>query len=194
MTRTLTRAALVAGTLFAVPVVHSASPQKPQIVELDAALAKRGVTVSFRVQSAFTADSLERIASGMEVEFRHRVELLVRRAIPVWPSRVLSRVEISVSIHYDSLTHQYKLTRSIEREVDGKPVEGAEGLEELLTPSQDEAQEWMTRVDALTLSLPEREWGDRAPRLHVRSWFGRRYRFYLFPMADAVEAERELTK
>ena len=40
--------------------------------------------------------------------------MLRPRAVPLWPSKVLSRALIETSVGYDSLTRRYELARTIE--------------------------------------------------------------------------------
>jgi len=79
------------------------------------------------------------------------------------------------------------------REVDGQ--EGTDApLEETSVATQAEAARWLTQVDATHVSLPVEDPDDRERRVRVRAWLGRRYRLYLFPMADTAEAEQELAR
>lgn len=186
------RSVLVAAALLAASArIASAASDKPTVMELVANPRAGGLEVSYRVESAFTEESTERLLSGIEVEFRHRVEVVVRRALPLWPARVVARADVTVLVRYDSLTRQYYLTRTIERERDGKRVPGNEAPVESSTSSREEAERFMAALD-VSLALPPPKEGERERRLRVRSWLGRRYRFYLFPMADSAEDELDL--
>lgn len=172
------------------PGIASASADggKPRIEGLEVSREGSGLRVSFRLVNGLSEDALERIHSSLPVTYRHSVELVSRRAIPLWPPRVVARARVETTARYDSLTRQYDLARRIEITDDQSSI----AEERATTDSTEEMRSWMTEMGVMPwLELPS-DLDRQRLRLRVRSSLGRRYMFYLIPTRLAVSAERKL--
>lgn len=165
-------------------------PSQARIKDLEVRTLHGELRVSFRVEGAFSQETLERLESGIPVTFRHRVEVLARRAFPLLPWRVLGRTTVEATAKYDSLTRQYSLLRRIRREV---PEDPASAVEEttLTTALLSETESWMASVPDVPLPGVAPVMADQKLRVKVKTVLGRRYRF-LFPTSDSAAAERLL--
>lgn len=187
-------AGLLAVVALSIPVPARAEPAEPDpaIRDLVVEPAASELRVSFRVEGALRVETLERLQSGMTVVFRHRIDVLTRRTVPLFPLRLNSRTIVETSVRYDSLVRQYLLER---RTVRTEP-EGVGGPlvepETASTPSLSEAEAWMTTVSGVPVSALSDGDAARRPRVRVRTELGRRYRLLIFPFADAAEAEQAL--
>jgi hypothetical protein len=179
---------------LASPARGQSSPEadadaEPAIVDLRVEREGTAAVASFRVERAFGPELLERMSSGIEVVFRHRVEVVARRPVPLWPARVLARVDIETAARFDSLTRQYYLEKRGVLETHGDRVPEGVEPERSATPSFDEAVAWMTRFERLVLEgAIDPDAAERTVLVRVKSQLSRRYRFYLFPMAETAEA------
>jgi hypothetical protein len=167
-----------------------ASGAEPRITGLRVRPEAAHLLVSFEVEGALDAETMERVHSGLPLAYRHTVEVVGRRAIPLWPAKVLARARIDVRVQYDSLTRQYHLTRDLElrRRKAAPPAES----ETHGTESIEAMRSWMTRVEDLPLLDLPFDAGDERLRLRVETSLGRRYVLYLFPGRVTVSAEQEL--
>lgn len=176
---------LVAGV-----ATEAAGPARARIDALEARLDAERAIVSFRVTNGVSAESLERIDSGIEVMFRHRVEVVDPRTFPM-PDKTLARTVIKTRARYDSLTGRYSLTRSIEfrtkRKNEIEPVH-----ERQSTESADEMRRWMTEFREVPAHDPARPFSGRELKVRVRSDLGRRYLLFIFPSTIDVHADCNL--
>ncbi len=188
------RAALV----FAVAAVATAPGWAAGLADarIDPPEITRGagdVRVSWRLDDAFPEEVLERLQSGIPVTYRHRVELVSKRWMPLVPDKVLSRVTVETTAEYDSLTRRYRLERVEEVEVRGREVDAAGALPaERVTEDPDEVRAFMTEIDAVALPLPPglREGPKRWIR--VSASLGRRFVLGIFPSSWSVSRETPL--
>jgi hypothetical protein len=182
--------ALAAATALS-PPADAASAAR--IAGLEVRRAGDRVFVSFGVDGAVTEDVVERIHSGIPVTFRHRVELLARRAVPLWPSRVLGRIRVEASVSYDALTRRYELRRQIEVKAGGATDEATGGTGgEVSTESLQDVRAWLTELrDLPGLVLPQGAESERL-RVRVESVLGRRYVLYWIPTRVEAAAEQPL--
>jgi hypothetical protein len=159
--------------------LQAADPGRAAIDGLEARRDDGRAIVSFQVSNGVSADSLERIDSGIEVMFKHRVEVVGPRTFPI-PDKTFARTVIKTRARYDSLTGRYSLTRSIEFKTKRKnaiePIH-----EQHSTESPDEMRRWMTEFREVQVHDPARPFGDRELRVRVRSDLGRRYLLLIFP-------------
>ncbi len=131
MTRLLSRmlAVLVMGVCdFAV----SAESPAAEIVDLVPVIRDEGISVSFRVEDAFSEDIVRAIDTGLEVSFRYNVEL--KRARSGWLDERAAARQIRTAVTYDNLTRRYSLTREIDGEIDSTEiVANADGMRRFMT-------------------------------------------------------------
>jgi hypothetical protein len=178
----------VALAIVAAAEVSAASRARPRIDRLEVSQTDGRVNVSYRVADALTDEAVERVRSGIRLRFRHRVEILSRRAVPLWPSKTLARARIETEVAYDALTRTYALVRTVDVRSDGRtspPI-----TETRTTDSIDEVRSWMTDVDGVP-SLAPLDGGSRM-RVRVETVLGRRYALYVFPTRHTVAAEHRL--
>ncbi len=125
--------------------------------------------VSFVLEGAFTEEVDEQIRSGLPVTFVHYVEVLHRRT--AWFDDTLIRKTVSSTVTYDTLTRQYRLTRSVDGEV----------VQTEVTDRLEEMQRFMTSVEDLRLGDPSDLPGDRRLSLRVKSRIRRRFVLFFIP-------------
>jgi hypothetical protein len=173
------------------PAAASKGAEAPRIEALEVRQVDDRIEVSFRVVNGLALKETERIRSGLPVRQRHRVEVVSKRAVPLWPAKVHRGLRIDTSAVYDSLTGRYELTRKL-------AIGGRKNLPPLVredrraTESFDEVRSWMTEFDALPpLELPDSAANARL-RVRVSSTLRRRFVLYVFPGKVSVSAERRL--
>jgi hypothetical protein len=145
--------------------------------------------VSFRVLDGISAEDMERIHSGIAVTFRHRVEVLSHRTLPLLPDKVQARVLLESTASYDSLTKRYALHRRLESRQKGGAAEVLEQRQS--TSAEQEMRAWMTEL----ADLPVMELGrveEQRLRVRVESIIDRRYLLFLIPWNVKVSAETPL--
>jgi hypothetical protein len=187
------RAPLAAALAFAALAAGSAQAAKarPHIDGFEAALAADGVRVSFRVADAVAEEILERIRSGIPVVFKHKIEVLGRRSVPLWPTaRVVGRMRVETQVTYDSLNHTYDLVRTVAQRHPDPAPEPAE--ESRSTESLEQALVWLTEIEGLPPVEIGEGAGEEKLRVRVESTLGRRWVWYLFYARFTVSAERNL--
>jgi hypothetical protein len=163
---------------------------EPRIDNLAVRRADGQLLVTFDVSGALDAEAMERVQSGLPLAYRHTLEIVGRRPLPLWPSRVLARARIDVQVHYDSLTRRYDLTREVHAERRRAAPEA--DVDTRSTESVETMRAWMTRVEDFPLVEPEAELEPERLRLRVETSLGRRYVMLVFPDRVTVSAEREL--
>jgi hypothetical protein len=182
------RAVLAAPLLTAAVAVAGG---EPRIDPFEARRDGDRVAVSFHVEGAVLGDALDHLQSGLRIEQRHRVEVLGRRPVPLWPAKTLARLRIDTSATFDTLTRHYELSRVIQRAARGERWETLRE-ERHRTLSLDEVRTWMSEFTGLPeLELPE-EVRQARVRLRIESTLGRRFVLYLFPGSLTVSAELRL--
>jgi hypothetical protein len=164
---------------------------RPAVEDLRATREAQRLVVSYRVSGALTDEVLERIQSGIPVTFEHELEVVARRALPLWPARVLVRRRLRVQVTYDALTRQYALSRETELHQRGQ-ADAEPTVEHASVEAIDAVETWMTVV-ATDCPMDEVD-AKRSGRLRLRveSELGRRYVLLLFPGQLTASAEQEL--
>jgi hypothetical protein len=138
MTRPSSRAlAVLAVGMFALE--GAAETLAAEIVELVPNIRDERISVSFRVEDAFSEDIVRSINTGLEVSFRYNVEL--KRARFGWFDEKAAAREIRTTVIYDNLTKRYSLTREIDGEIDATEV----------VANADRMRRFMTHFESLTL-------------------------------------------
>jgi hypothetical protein len=176
--------------LATAPIEAAKRPDQPRIEPFVAERSSDRIDVSFHVANGVAPETLDRIRSGLLVTQRHRVEVLGRRPVPLWPAKLHARLQIETSAVYDTLTRRFELRRTLRVGMRKKRATVIE--EQRSTDSVEEVRSWMTEFDTLpALELPETV---REIRLRVRivSTLARRFAFYVFPSKVTVSAERKL--
>jgi hypothetical protein len=185
-------AAVLLLAVIAAPAAVADKSDKPRIDLLEVRREDDRVVVSFHVPNALADETLERLHSGLPVEHRHRVELVARRSMPLWPAKVLGRVRVDTSAVFDRLTLRFELSRSVRAGPRDSKKWVVVDEQRHSTASVDEVREWMTHFDALpALDLPESARGSRL-RVRVESTLDRRFVWYMFPSKLTLSAERKL--
>jgi len=178
---------LLIGPLWAVPAL--AESPKPAIEELSASVENDRAWVSYDILGAMDEELEERIQSGIPVTFRHKIQVLSKRGVPLMPSKVIAQTLIETRVEYDSLTRRYELLRSIEQKVRQKKLGPLTEEQRKLTDSLEEMRDWMTRLEAIPVFDPTRELRGRSLRVRVEVNLGRRYILFVFPGTRSVSAE-----
>jgi hypothetical protein len=145
------------------------------ITALSAAATEHDLYTSFAVRNAFTGDVKEKIASGLPVTFTYFMEVARRR--PLWFDRILVRKTVATTVQYDTLTHQYSLSRRVNDEV----TETSVAVEEA------DMMRWMTTLERVRLADPTALRGADDGSLYVRVKSRLQKRFVLFFIPWDVE-------
>ncbi len=177
--------------LVALPPTALAGAQlRASIGGLGARLDADRAIVSFHVDHGLPAETIERIHAGIEVTFKHRVDVVALRWFPI-PDKTLARTLIKTRAGYDSLTGRYSLLRSIEFKTARKGAI-APRQERRSTDSVDEMRRWMTEFEEVPVYDPARLLEGRKLRVRVRSELGRRYLLLIFPSTIDARADCSL--
>jgi hypothetical protein len=188
---------VLALTLVGSLVLGAADPEEPAIEEpevegpaiegLTITRDNGDVTVSFEVVRGFTEEDLNRVHSGISLEFNHRAEIMGKRILGMFNRKMLSRTVMITTVQYDTLTRRYDLTREVRGKSWPKDAELPDRVDEATTTSVDEMQAWMTAIDGLPLPDPP----DVAERVKVkvRSELGKKFVMMVFPSNYTVYAE-----
>lgn len=70
------------------------------------------VLVSFKLEEALTDEIRSAIQSGLNVQFKYKVDL--RRTSAGWFDRTIASAMVVASVKYDTLTRQYHYSRSVD--------------------------------------------------------------------------------
>lgn len=154
-------------TLPALPV--SPPPEGAEIHGLQVTNTASDLFVSFALEGAFTEEILDQIHSGLPVTFVHYVEVRQRRT--AWFDKTLIKKEIAATVTYDTLTRQYRLTRSVNGEV----------MDTAVTERVGEMERFMTGVERQRLCDPAELPGERRLALRVKSRMRRRFVLFFIP-------------
>ena len=171
--RWLARAGLLLALAAAGPVCLGAAEkagEAPRIGSLELKAIPGELQVSFHLEDGFDERILTKLDSGLEVVFKHVVQ--VRRKRSLWFDRNVATKQVETSAILDGLTRQYTLRRKINRAL----------VEALTTSDVDEMRDFMTRTEKLILDLPEKLPLDGRTEVRVRSTLETRF-FLFFPYA-----------
>jgi uncharacterized protein DUF4390 len=130
---------------------------------------------SYALKGAFSDEIREQIASGLPITFSYYLEVARRR--PLWFDKVLSRRTITTTATYDTLTHQYSLSKRVNDEV----------AETSVAVSEAEMMRWMTTLERVRLADPTSLEGAEDDSLYVRVKSRIQRRFILFFIPWDVE-------
>ena len=168
------------------------APTKPGVEALAVRSEGGRAWISYEVARVMDDEVEERIHSGIPVTFRHKVQVLSKRGVPLMPSKVIAQTTIETRVEYDSLTRRYDLLRRIEHRIRQKKQGPLTEEQRRLTDSLDEMRSWMTRFDDVPVFDPARELQGRSLRVRVEVNLGRRYILFVFPGTRSVSAETPL--
>ena len=160
---------LAAGSLSTQALAENPPAEGAEIRGLLVENAPHDLFVTFTLHGAFTPEIREQIDSGLPVTFRHYVEVVNRRA--AWFDDTLLRKVVSTSVAFDTLTRQYRLTRSVNDET----------LETTVSDKEAEMSRFMTTVERLRLCDPAELEGDRSLYLRVKSRVQKRFVLFFIP-------------
>jgi hypothetical protein len=150
--------------LLLMPVPAFAKDAK--IVDLRVESVGDEFTASFRVEGAFTEEMEERIGSGLETSFRHRIRVYRRRT--GWLDKEIREKIVTTTVKYDSLTRQYTLSRRINGQL----------RETEYTEDAAAMRRWMSELAGIPLGAVEEL--TEPGRVYVKVKSNVRDRFFLF--------------
>ena len=151
---------------------------KPSLELLGLSKESDALELSIRLNGAFDEKILAKLDSGLEITFRHQVE--VRRQRTLWFARVLAHKKIVTSAVLDTLTGNYRLRRTVNRGI----------VETLTTSDVDEMRQFMTVLEEIRLELPEDAILDKRAEARARSHLETRFFLLIFPLAFDTDWER----
>lgn len=130
---------------------------------------------SLALSDAFSEEIREMIASGLPVTFTYYLEVARRR--PLWFDKTLARKTVTTTVTYDTLTHQYSLSKKVNDEV----------TESSVAVSEPDMMRWMTNLERVRLADPTTLAGVDDDSLYVRAKSRLQRRFVLFFIPWDVE-------
>ena len=140
-----------------------------EIRELQVRNTPNDLSVSFTLHGSITDEIREQIRSGLPVTFSHYLEVIQKRT--AWFDKTLVKKVVRVTVTYDTLTRQYRLTRSVDGEV----------METSVTERETEMERFMTAIERQRLCDPSDLPGDRRLALRVKSRIRRRFVLFFIP-------------
>lgn len=154
--------------LLALPVSEVAAAQKngPRVRLLEVDDRGSSLLVSFRVEKAFDERIESKLESGLEISFRHQVN--VRRRRTWWFERGVSQKRVFTTAVRDTLTGLYTLTRKVNGGI----------VETLNSEDLSEVRTFLAEIRDLEIPLPEGLPRDNRSEVRVRSIL--ETRFWLF--------------
>ena len=183
--RRLGIAALVAGfaflaTLASTLAAPSAEAERPRTEGLSVSTLNADVTghdlyASFALSEAFSDEVRDRIDSGLPVTFTYFLEVARRR--PLWFDKILVRKSVATTVTYDTLTHQYSLSKRVNDEV----------TETSVAVNETDMMRWMTNLERVRLADPTALPGAEDGSLYVRVKSRLQKKFILFFIPWDVE-------
>ena len=144
------------------------------------------LSVSYRVEGALPDLVVERLQSGFELRYEHRVELVSKRAW--WANRVWELAVFETAASYDSLTHRYV----VERQAPG--AGGSEVADRRVTESLDDVVAFLTEVRDLRVAVPAEFPAGEPLEVRVSCRLGRRWLLWMFPASWSVQARAEVVR
>ena len=169
--------------------VAGADLSSAAIIDLDVTTADQGYLVSYRLVDVLPDEILERIHSGIEATFHHRVDLTARRMLPLMPARTLCRSTVSTTATYESLTQQYHLTRTFEYVARGEGGYYHSGEEHYSTSAIEDMEAWMTDIHDMLVPYPFKPADDVRRKIRVNVTLGRHFVLFVFPGNYTATAE-----
>jgi len=138
------------------------------VASLTADTTEHDLYLSFSLEGAFSDETREEIATGLPVTFTYELELARRR--PLWFDKTLVRRTIATTVTYDTLTHQYRLSKRVNDEV----------AESSVAVNEADMMRWMTHLERVRLADPTILDDPLDDSLYVRVRSRIRKRFILF--------------
>ena len=142
---------------------------------LDAEATNHDLYASFALREAFSDDVRESIDSGLPVTFTYFLEVARRR--PFWFDKILVRKSVATTVTYDTLTHQYSLSKRVNDEV----------TETSVAVNEADMMRWMTNLERVRLADPTTLPGAEDGSLYLRVKSRLQKKFILFFIPWDVE-------
>lgn len=159
----------LAATGVAAAAREQTPPDGAEIRDLHVENTPHDLLASFVLWGGFSPEILEQIDSGLPVTFNHYVEINKRR--PVWFDSTMVKKVISATVTYDTLTRQYRLSRSVNGEV----------VETEVSDKRSEMEMFMTSVERLRLCDPSDLPSDEPLYIRVKSRVQKRFVLFFIP-------------
>lgn len=156
----------------------------PGVVVDELRLTDGATEVRYHLTGAFDEETIERLHSGLEISFRHRVELLAPRRWVLFRMlgrRVAAEASLETRVSYDAVTESYALLR----ERAGEPERRA-------TDSFDEVRAFMTRPEPIELRHDLGAAARDRLLVNIEVVVGRRYLAWLIPAPRTLRERRPL--
>ncbi len=84
------------------------------------------VLVSFKLNERLTDEVRSAIQSGLTIKFVYKVDL--RRGSAFWVDRTIASAVVAATLHYDTLTRQYHVARSVDGRTEWADVTAQEDV------------------------------------------------------------------
>ena len=123
---------LVALAIQAAPAVSAEGDSRLSISQLSAVVRDGRVVLDLESEGLLDARSLERLESGLPLEYRYQVEIFSRRR--GWFDKGRGNATIDLQAVYDAVSREYTVTRRLDGDLfDVKSARSLDELEPLLT-------------------------------------------------------------
>lgn len=102
------------------------------------------VLVSFDLSDGFTNEVRDAIKSGLQTTITYTVELRVEA--PLWVDRTMASAIVSTSVHFDNLTRQHTVVRTLDGRVEDTRVTEDDALVKQLMTTADRIALFRTSI------------------------------------------------
>jgi len=174
--------ALILGTF----TLSVAARNKAEITDVYLDQEKKNLEVSFRIVNCFTPEMEEAVLSGVETTFQILL-VLEKTGFPLFRQKLVN-VVLDHTIKYDRINNEFQVILSEQMQ------------KVLITTDFDEAKQWMSRVDELSLIPIWRLEKGSEYRLKLKAELSKvrlplffRYIFYFVSLWDFETSWREIT-
>ena len=139
------------------------------------------VLISFQMPDGYTEDVRAAIRSGLKTTFTYTIDL--RTSVAVWLDRTVASAVVSTEVKYDNLTRRHTIVRTLDGRVE----------EALVTESDDEVRQLVTRLDRLPLFRTVSLEANREYYVRVRAEVRPRNASFLWPWGSGRSAQAKFT-
>ena len=150
----------------------------PALTQLTTEADGDSYQASCRLEGGLTPDVEEEIAAGLSTTIEYRLHVYRRRA--AFFDQLVLKKRIECTVHYDSLTQQYTLTRRVDDDLQ----------ETRVTDDPGAMREFMTALHGVPLIKSEALKPGEEYYLKAKSNLGLVWRFYVIPWPMDTDWER----
>ncbi|MCU0559970.1 MAG: DUF4390 domain-containing protein [Desulfobacterales bacterium] len=136
-----------------------AQAQRAILSDITVSNSPEELLLHVNVRNAFNPELRQRLINGTPTLLAFQV--ILQRVKPLWRNETIADIEAFQSIRYDDIRREFVVRRALEREPE-------------ITPSFEEAQAWVSRLDGLKIAPLHRIAKGEPYQLRVKAAAGRR--------------------